>query len=109
MLTVQNFYEESVQAPQHKYLYCRGKQRFSREANKHMEDDIHVVPLTEAEQVVAIDPVPEQTEIAQIEGKNGLIKVFTNREVRKTDEDIHSLLARVLLMKQKRLQEEAVG
>jgi hypothetical protein len=42
--------------------------------------------------------------ITEIEGKYGTIKVFkSQREVSKTDEDIHSLIARVLLMKQKRL------
>ncbi|MBE2914164.1 hypothetical protein HPK02_13815 [Anoxybacillus flavithermus] len=43
-------------------------------------------------------------QIKEIEGKYGAIKVFqSQREVSKTDEDIHSLIARVLLMKQKRL------
>ncbi|MBS3678949.1 hypothetical protein KGF86_01855 [Ornithinibacillus massiliensis] len=43
--------------------------------------------------------------IKEIEGKCGTITVMKpSREVKETDEDIHSLIAKVLLMKQKRLQ-----
>ncbi|GLB58690.1 hypothetical protein [Cytobacillus sp. NCCP-133] len=47
-----------------------------------------------------------QTEqpVKQIEGKFGAINILVpDREVSATDEDIHSLIARILLMKQKRL------
>ncbi|MFC5735886.1 hypothetical protein [Cytobacillus gottheilii] len=43
-------------------------------------------------------------EIKTLEGSHGTIKIFKqSREVKETDQDIHSLIAKVLLMKQKRL------
>ncbi|KUP08432.1 hypothetical protein Q75_02920 [Bacillus coahuilensis p1.1.43] len=45
-------------------------------------------------------------ELKHIEGKCGTITILKpSREVAATDEDIHSLLARILLKKQKRLAE----
>lgn len=49
----------------------------------------------------------EQPElIKQIEGKCGTITVMNpSRPIKKTDADLHTLIARVLLMKEKRIAE----
>ncbi|AIF45633.1 hypothetical protein [Virgibacillus sp. SK37] len=54
---------------------------------------------------VQLQDSEQAKEIRQIEGKCGIITVFKpSRQIAETDEDIHSLIARVLLIKQKRLQ-----
>lgn len=43
-------------------------------------------------------PVQDQT-ITEINGRYGTITIKTNREIKSTDEDIHTLIARILLKK----------
>lgn len=66
---------------------------------------LHTMYKRHREGVKGMETVTQPSQqIKEIEGKYGAIKVFqSQREVSKTDEDIHSLIARVLLMKQKRL------
>lgn len=46
----------------------------------------------------------EQQQVKQIEGKFGEIKILKpTRDILVTDEDIHTLLARILLKRQKRI------
>lgn len=59
---------------------------------------------------IAVEKLQEETQeetIKQLTGKHGTINVILpNREIKETDEDINSLLARVLLMREKRLASE---
>lgn len=74
-------------------------------------NDLQIVPVYTVEEVnEETEQVTESSEselVTEIEGKFGTIRVLKNTTENVTKkEDIHGLLARILLMKKKRLMEE---
>ncbi len=64
-----------------------------------------VVDVNYVSQEENIEETPQTERITEIEGKCGTITVLkSSRPMKETHQDIHSLISKVLLMKEKRLQ-----
>lgn len=98
--TAEKIFFESGHAKPHKYLY--GQIRRGEAVN--MENNKVQSPEDNAPQ-----PKEQIEVITTVQGKYGLITIKTDKTFRKTTgEDIHNLIARILI-KKRELQNETVG
>lgn len=64
----------------------------------------HIISIQKDMGGVKLEGLQEEQQVKQIEGKFGEIKILKpTRKILATDEDIHSLIARILLKRQKRI------